>query len=626
MIHKIRMSLFTTMVAVGAGAGSLSCAHLSSLQARVAGKQQLEGHIRPDFAQAPLVGTLDDKTHLDLAIGLQLRNRSQFDALVQEIADPASQHYRKYLTADQFAEGFGPTEHDYQALIAYARSKGLAVTDTYSNRVVLDVAGTASAIQNAFHAKLITRRRPDGSIFYAPEREPSLDLDVPILHITGLDNYDRPKPAPGSGTNGEFVGSDFRNAYAPGTALTGAGESVGLFELDGFFTAGPNAYEAKFNLHVPVQVVTLNGFSQNSSESGPNGAPSGGLDAEVALDVEMPMAMAPGLQSVIVYEGNNADSVIEAMVSPQGGNPPSSQLSASWTGWHASSTTIMLFEIMQGVQGQTFFVCAGDGRAICFPSELGDDRALDFVTVVGGTLLSMNGSGASWQSETAASAGGGIEVGTPIPSYQVGVANFANGGSSIYRNIPDVAIVYDNILYNDNGQEGSIGGTSAGTPLWAGFMALVNQQAKLSGLPPVGFINQIIYTIGSIPPLYARDFNDITSGGSQSSPGCPGFNAVPGYDLVTGWGTPKAALINDLINPPVTRSSKPDPQCALLSSEIQRVQGQVNEYTTKLQSAGGSAEKQDIQRGLNDATAELNSLRSQYVSLGCTEPTPKVPH
>jgi kumamolisin len=337
------------------------------------------------------------------------------------------------------------------------------------------------------------------------------------------------------------------------------------------------------------------------------------------------MAMAPDLQSVVVYEGGNPDSVLEAMVSPQGGNPPPSQLSASWSGWRASATTQMLYEMMTG-QGQTFFVSAGDLRAVCFPSELGDDRALAFVTVVGGTILSMNGNGVSWLSETAASAGGGIEIGTTIPTYQIGLATLANGGSTVYRNIPDVAMVYNNVFYNDNGQAGVKGGTSAGAPLWAGFMALVNQQAKLSNLAPIGFLNPIIYSIGRLPHVYARDFNDITSGGSISLPGCAGFDAVSGYDLVTGWGTPKGELIYDLINPPVAPPTPPpgnaSPDCARLNAEIQQAVSQVNEYTMALQSADTKERKQDIQQGINDATAQEAGLRLQYVNLGCTEPTP----
>jgi subtilase family serine protease len=209
------------------------------------------------------------------------------------------------------------------------------------------------------------------------------------------------------------------------------------------------------------------------------------------------------------------------------------------------------------VQGQSFFVAAGDGRAL-YPGEVGQgSRALNFVTVVGGTNLSLGSENdvLSWQSEIAASNGGGVQTNIPIPGYQLGLATAANGGSNQWRSVPDVALVSNNVfIYWNNGQTGTTGGTSAATPLWAGYLALANQQAQLDNQNPIGFINPIIYAIGRIPPVYARDFHDIQSGGSQLSPppcaGYIGYNATVGYDLASGWGTPTAALINDLVHPP----------------------------------------------------------------------------
>jgi len=518
------------------------------------GRQRLQGHLRSEFAEAPLIGDLDGATQLHLAIALPLRNPSQLDNLLQEVSDPKSAQFRQYLTPAQFAEQFSPTDQDHQGLAAFIeRTEGLTITHTHANGVVLDISGTASAIQDAFHIKLNTRLRPDGSTFYAPDSEPSLDLDTPVLHVTGLDNYTLPRAHAGSGPNGEFGGSDFRSAYAPGVTLTGQGQTVGLFQLDGFFTADPNAYNAKFGMNVPVQVVTLPGFSQSPTQSGPNGTPVN--DVEVALDIEMAMAMAPGLQSVVVYEGSNVDSVLAAMASPPSGVPLSLQLSASYTFGTTAASQQSVNQM--AAQGQTFFVVAGDGRALC-PTEIGQgSRALSYVTVVGGTNLSLAlvDGVLSWESEISASNGGGVQTNVPIPGYQLGLATAANGGSNKWRNIPDVSLVSNNVfIFSNNVVPGATGGTSAATPLWAGYMALANQQAQLDGQHPLGFINPIIYTIGRMPPVYARDFHDIQSGGSQkSSPPCPGYigyNATVGYDLASGWGTPTSALINDLVHPP----------------------------------------------------------------------------
>jgi subtilase family serine protease len=214
------------------------------------------------MAQAPLLGELDDSTRLHLAIALPLRNNAQLDVLIEDVSNPRSARYRQYLTPAQVAEQFGPAEQDYQALIEFfGQSDGLTVSNTYANRIVIDVAGNARSIQSVFHVIMQLRRRPDGSEFYAPDREPSLDLDVPVMHITGLDNYILPKAHAGSAPSGSYGGSDFRNAYAPGVTLTGAGQTVALVEWDGFYTADIEKYQSIFGLSVPVQVVTLNGFS-----------------------------------------------------------------------------------------------------------------------------------------------------------------------------------------------------------------------------------------------------------------------------------------------------------------------------------------------------------------------------
>jgi subtilase family serine protease len=115
-----------------------------------------------------------------------------------------------------------------------------------------------------------------------------------------------------------------------------------------------------------------------------------------------------------------------------------------------------------------------------------------------------------------------------------------NGGSSTMRNIPDVSMIAQTILYSIYGggiTNDYVGGTSAATPLWAAFTALINQQAAANGYPPEGFLNPLIYEIGRSAnyPLY---FNDITMGNNTWSNSPNAYYATNGYDLVTGWGTP----------------------------------------------------------------------------------------
>src|SRR5438552_76077 len=122
-----------------------------------------------------------------------------------------------------------------------------------------------------------------------------------------------------------------------------------------------------------------------------------------------------------------------------------------------------------------------------------------------------------------------------------------NLGSTTMRNIPDVTLTADNVWVTyGNGSSGSFGGTSCAAPLWAGFTALVNQQAGAAGRPTVGFLNPALYNLGQ-GASYASTFHDTTTG-NNTWPSSPNkFYAVPGYDLCTGWGTPNGTnLINAL--------------------------------------------------------------------------------
>ena len=149
--------------------------------------------------------------------------------------------------------------------------------------------------------------------------------------------------------------------------------------------------------------------------------------------------------------------------------------------------------------------------------------------------------------------GGGISPdGLPIPGYQAGVATSSNGGSATMRNVPDVAMEANADNYScDLGQcMGGWGGTSFAAPRWAGFMALVNQQAAKYGWSSTGFLNIPIYGMAE-SPQYSSVLHDITTGNNGSEPGYR-FDAMAGYDLVTGWGSPNGSGLIDALAPPVS--------------------------------------------------------------------------
>jgi subtilase family serine protease len=489
--------------------------------------------------QAVRIGELASQQRMSLAISLPLRNEAALDEVLRQISDPASPSYRHYLTVQEFADQFGPAAADHDAVVNFIRANGLNVTRTRANRLVIDVEGPVEAVEKAFHVTMgVYRHSVEDRTFYAPDREPTLDIDVPVLHITGLDDFtlrraknvrsatpDAGSKTTGSGPHGQFVGSDMRAAYYGSGPLTGAGQSLGLFEFAGYEISDVQQYfkDLKQPLNVPVVGVSLNGVPLQCP-------PQTCDDSEQAIDIEMAISMAPALNQVVVYVGSQDPSIFAQMAADN----TSKQLSCSW-GWSDNESVLDPIFKEFIAQGQTVFVATGDSGSgtpgdVVWPS---DDP---YVVAVGGTDLTTNGPGGSWKSETgwSGSAGSPSKNGIPIPNYQLlpGVINASNGGSMTLRNYPDVAAeantnqfsCYDGFCSTGNG------GTSFAAPQWAGFTAMANEQAVAKGEATVGFLDPLIYPIG-IGSSYDSDFHDITSGSNGK------YSAVVGYDLVTGWGS-----------------------------------------------------------------------------------------
>lgn len=494
--------------------------------------------------QARLVGHLPGTHRLSLAISLPLRNEAGLDDLLEQIYDPQNAGYRHYLSVREFAERFSPTEDDYAAVVRFAETNGLAVVESAANRMVLDVQGPVVNIEKAFHVSLGVYQHPsENRTFYSPDREPSLDLAVPVLHISGLDNFALPRAknvvsayaersgkSTGSGPGGNFIGSDMRAAYYGSGPLNGAGQSVALFEYAGYELSDVQLFfqKVKEPLNVPVKGVSLNGVPLNCP-------PQSCDDSEQALDIEMAISMAPALSQVVVYVGSSDVSIFNQMAVDN----TSKQISCSW-GWPDDEPKLDPIFKEFAAQGQTVFVATGDQGSgtqgdVVWPA---DDP---YITAVGGTDLTTAGPGGPWQSETgwSGSAGSPSKNKIPIPPYQKlkGVINSMNHGSTSLRNYPDAAAeantdqfsCYDGGCYEGNG------GTSYAAPQWAGFTAMLNQQLVAQGKPTVGFLNSLLYHIG-VGTSYDSYFHDTVSGNNG------GYNAVAGYDLVTGWGSPTGLL------------------------------------------------------------------------------------
>ncbi len=373
---------------------------LSPTPGDAAGARTITGNAPKAVSRLRPVEHYNGTNRLQLAIGLPLRDSEGLSAFLQDVYNPASPNFHHFLTPAQFTARFSPSVADYEAVKEFALSNHLLLKGTHPNRTLLDVEGSVADIEKALHVTMQLYKHPtEDRNFIAPDTDPSVNCAVPILHVSGLDNYFLPhannksrplgKPAPGqpmlgSGPGGTYSGGDFRAAYLPGVTLDGTGQKVGLFELDAYFASDPVEYEQQAGLpKVPLKNVSIGGFN----------GPPGPNNTEVSLDIDVAVAMAPGLSEILVYEATNSGftSVIDDMLNRMATDDAANQLSASWS-YGIDPLTDQIYKQM-AVQGQSFFNASGDSGAYP-PGDVTFTPCADTnITIVGGTTLFTTGPG-----------------------------------------------------------------------------------------------------------------------------------------------------------------------------------------------------------------------------------------
>jgi len=596
-----------TVAAINAQAQSMSTHHVREVTRTGAAKP---------------IGQLPPDQTMTLDVVLPLRDPAGLNAFLKVLYDPSSPSYRQFLSVPEFTARFGPTEENYDAVVRYLKSYGFEVTGGTRDGMDVLIKGPVSAVEAAFRVSMRTYQHPtEDRTFYAPDREPTTGLSFALWHVSGLDNYSIPHPlyvkrsdyaqahginaedvvshaTTGSGPSASFLGSDMRAAYYGGTALTGAGQNLGLFEFLGTDLADLTTYYKNVGQtnNVPITLLSTDGTSTSCVDTRAGGDCD---DTEQTLDMTQALGMAPGLSSLVMYIGSVDTAIISAMTTH---NPLPTTIGCSWGWTPADPSTLNPYFQKMAAQGQNFFAASGDSSTWSASNEAWPaDNA--FIVSVGGTDLVTASAGGAWKSETAwVDSGGGISPDSiPIPSWQQlsGVINSTNKGSTTLRNGPDVAANANFTFYVCADQTtctaNEFGGTSFATPMWAGYVALVNQQLANEGDPTIGFINPTIYA-QNITSSYATDFHDITSGTSGS------FSAEVGYDLVTGWGSPNGV---GLINALAPTSTSPAFSITASPAAVSVVQG----------SSGGSTITTTVSGGFDSAIALTASGQPTGVTL-----------
>jgi kumamolisin len=534
---------------------------------------------------------------ISLAIGLNLRNQADLASYIKQITTPQSPLYHHYLNAATFAALYAPLPSSEAPVIDYLRAEGFTITATYPNHLLVDARGTVAQAEQAFQVQINNYQGKSGQYFYANAASPSLPASVApfVASVAGLDNliqYHRKHhatgkahpalatsnassnaitcPQPGAATiptsytpSQIATAYDFTKLYDSGSL--GEGQTVGLLELDGYSPNDIALYESCFGgKNTQIQTVSIDGY---------NGA-AGANAAEVELDMEMVLGLAPRLASLRVYEASITSLAAYNDAWAHIVNDRTPVVSTSWV--FCEQGAGVANEIQQeniffqaaAAQGQTILAASGDlGATGCYDPQTGantsptvdDPASQPYVTGVGGTTLSINADN-TYQSEQVwndraiknGASGGGVSKVWFQPSWQQG-PGVANAYSTGYREVPDVSINADpqtgyDVYCGVGGCAGGgwrvLGGTSAAAPVWAAMVALANETASKANGYNLGFLNPSLYAIshGMAGTSYASSFHDIVpvTGGVNNNDYIGNNGTYPDssmYDLATGLGS-----------------------------------------------------------------------------------------
>jgi hypothetical protein len=385
-----------------------------------------------------------------------------------------------------------------------------------------------------------------------PVRRPQIEAleprDVPSVVQPDYILY-RPggvTPFSTSGPTG-LIPSQIRHAYgfdqiafANGT-VAGDGSGTTIAIVDAYDDPNIAGDLHQFDVRLGLPDPTFTKVNQTGGTTPPS--PNHGWAGEIALDVEWAHAIAPGANILLVEANDNSNTNLYAAVRYAASQLGVVAVSMSWGGGESSGETSTDSSTFQAA-GVTFVASSGDhGAPDSYPA------ASPNVLAVGGTTLHLNSSGTISSESGWSGSGGGISSVENQPSYQNGVVT----QSSNRRTDPDVAYDADpstgfsiDDSYNNSASAPwtVIGGTSDAAPQWAALIAIADQGRAEINLGPLNGRSQLL------PMLYglsAVDYHDITTG---TSTGSPHESAGPGYDLVTGLGTPLAnRVVADLVGP-----------------------------------------------------------------------------
>jgi hypothetical protein len=536
-------------------------------------------------ADSLAVGAVPAGQVLSLEVVLAPSDPAKLQSLLDNLYDPSSPDYHHWLSKGAFATEFAPAP----SVVAQASSwlKGLGLTTDQSSRFTLDAHGTSTQVAHGLGVSL-TRYRAHGAAFYATQNTPEIPsgLRGTVTSVLGLTNAPVESPQIASvqrpaasalrsqaattlsacatasqlaSTANGYTADKAGDAYGINTLLaagaSGTGMKIGVFELAQSSASDIGTYQSCFNLHNSVSVVPIDGGGSVDSDG----------TVEADIDIEQVATQAPNA-TLVSYEGPNsltgAVDVWRTIVS----DDQATVVSNSWGLCESEdsdeiSAVDPLLE-QAATQGQAVFSGSGDdGSEDCFDPPVDSDTSLavdypasnPWVTGVGGTSLSLNGTEVVWNGCLGVVApsgcadngggGGGVSSVEPKPLWQGALVTPAGSTCGAEgtdcREVPDISANagVPEVFYA-SGQWGAFTGTSVSAPMVAGLWADRQSACKT---PAAGDASAVLYAVAAAGG-YGTGLRDITQGENDFTQSNGGqFGAGAGYDLASGLGSPIAA-------------------------------------------------------------------------------------
>ncbi len=598
-----RMRVILSSVALAAG---LVVPLVAAQPAGSAGLFAITQNVLPGLANATDLGAAPGSAPLHLVVSAARPDPAGEAATLAGEYNPASTSYHHFLTPAQFAARFGVPPSRQSAIRSLFTDGGLqidsasAAGDRYS--VSGTVAQVAAVLRTSFHAY-----RVGSQAFLANTSAPVFPYGLGITNIVGLNTLQRyatparSQPSQSICLGGTCLGAttprDLWTTYQQPGAHTGQGQGLAVFgegQSDGVVTDLRQFESANGLPQVPVLVKHPSGDTVFADDSG---------HVEWNIDTQAASGMAPDAASLTLYFGTDLSDadvdrvfsqftddatgpmqasasygecetipVISALVGQALSNPALATLPVQLGLGNQNDATLAPIAQQAAVEGKTIFVSSGDTGSSCPIVALpvigagngvlnqvvpvtNSPASLPYVVSVGGTVLYTTASGQRSREYGWAFSGGGSSLFTPAPTYQQGTPGLILPCVTALvtcRGLPDVAAQSGDALTNgyaiiSNGAGSQGGGTSLSSPLWEGMWARV--QSASPNAAGNGFANEALYRVGKNAGSYARDFFDVSS--LDLVTGLPASNGLyatlPGWDYVTGWGTPRVSgLICDI--------------------------------------------------------------------------------